>query len=30
MIKFNETYTINNGQESIVFAEGKGNAITGE
>jgi hypothetical protein len=30
MIKFNETYTVNNGQESIVFAEGKGNTITGE
>jgi hypothetical protein len=30
MIKFNETYTINNGQESIVFKEGKANTITGE
>jgi hypothetical protein len=30
MIQFNETYIINNGQESIVFKEGKGNTITGE
>jgi hypothetical protein len=30
MIKLNETYTINNGQESIVFKEGKGNSITGD
>lgn len=30
MIKFNETYTVNNGQESIVFKEGKGNTISGE
>jgi hypothetical protein len=30
MIKFNKKYTINNGQESIVFKEGKANTITGE
>ncbi len=30
MIKYNETYSINNGQESIVFKEGKGNSITGD
>ena len=30
MIKFNDIYTINNGQESIVFKEGKGNTISGE
>jgi hypothetical protein len=30
MIKFNETYSINNGQESIVFKEVKGNTVTGE
>jgi hypothetical protein len=30
MIKFNQTYTINNGQESIVFKEGKANTIKGE
>ncbi len=30
MIKFNEIYTINNGQESIEFKEGKGNSVTGE
>jgi hypothetical protein len=29
-IKLNETYSINNGQESIVFKEGKANTITGE
>lgn len=29
MIKFNETYSINNGQESIVFKKGNGNTITG-
>jgi hypothetical protein len=30
MVKFNETYSINNGQDSIVFKEGKGNNINGE
>jgi hypothetical protein len=30
MIKFNDIYIINNGQESIVFKEGKGNTISGE
>jgi hypothetical protein len=30
MIQFNETYSINNGQESLVFKEGKANTITGE
>ena len=30
MIKFNEEYTINKGQESIQFKEGKGNTVTGE
>ena len=30
MIKYNEKYKINNGQESIVFKEGKANTITGE
>ena len=30
MIKFNETYTINNGHESIEFKEVKGNTVTGE
>jgi hypothetical protein len=29
-IKFNEKYSINNGQESILFKEGKGNTVTGE
>lgn len=29
-IRFNETYSINNGQESIVFKEGKGNTISGD
>ena len=30
MIKFNETYSINDGQESIVFTEGKANSISGK
>jgi hypothetical protein len=30
MIKYNETYSINNGQDSIVFKEGKGNNVNGE
>jgi hypothetical protein len=30
MIKFNVTYLINDGQESIVFKEGKVNSVTGE
>ena len=30
MIKFNEIYKINNGQESIVFKQGKENTVTGE
>lgn len=30
MIKFNESYLINDGQESIVFTEGKSNSISGK
>jgi hypothetical protein len=30
MIKFNEIYSINNGQETIVFSEEKGNSIFGK
>jgi len=30
MIKFNEIYSINNGQETIVFSEGKGSSISGK
>ena len=30
MIKFNETYSINDGQDSIVFTEGKANSISGK
>lgn len=30
MIKFNETYSINDGQDSIVFTEGKANTISGK
>lgn len=30
MIKFNETYSINDDQESIVFTEGKANTISGK
>jgi len=30
MIKFNDTYSINDGQETIVFTEGKANTISGK
>ena len=30
MIKFNENYTINKGQETITFSQGKGNTISGQ
>jgi len=30
MIKFNETYSINNGQESIIFNQAKANAVNGQ
>ena len=30
MIKFNENYTINKGQETITFSQGNGNTISGQ
>jgi hypothetical protein len=30
MIQYNKAYSINNGQDSILFKEGKGNTVTGE